>query len=217
MIINSKLSDEALLKAIYQATSAYSNLIGNSYLIIGKNKNSNYFYFQNFFEKKHLMHLLGINSKTLSATEFYEKCDLYNKGKGAGIALSDCTPSRNHNRTTINEKCSCCADVLRIQDAKYMKIGLKDKISQYVNFSFGYGNEATLGFQKIRDTSFPVTLIPRSIDEFVLQKYRIIFVLEKKAEEEKFSRIIMEVKGGLFKELYSDFPDDLKKLINFEK
>ena len=96
-------------------------------------------------------------------------------------------------------------------------MSLKDKISQYVNFSFGYGNEATLGFQKIRDTSFPVTLIPRSIDEFVLQKYRIIFVLEKKAEEEKFSRIIMEVKGGLFKELYSDFPDDLKKLINFEK
>ena len=104
MIINSKLSDEALLKAIYRAASEYSNLIGNSYLIIGKNKNSNYFYFQCFFEKKHFMHLLGIDSKTLSATEFYDKCDMHNQGMGDGIKIADCTPSRNHNRTTINEK-----------------------------------------------------------------------------------------------------------------
>lgn len=117
MIVNSKLSDEALLKAIYRAASEYSNLIGNSYLIIGKNKNSNYFYFQCYFEKKHFMHLLGIDSKTMDATEFYEKCDLYNRGEGEGITIADCTPSRNHNRTTINEKCSCCADILYIQDA----------------------------------------------------------------------------------------------------
>ena len=41
------------------------------------------------------MHLLGIDSKTMSATEFYEKCDLYNKGIGTGITIGDCTPSRN--------------------------------------------------------------------------------------------------------------------------
>ena len=87
MIINSKLSDEALLKAIYRATSEYSNLIGNSYLIIGKNKNSNYFYFQCFFEKKHFMHLLGIDSVNMNATEFYDKCDLYNKGEDMEVTL----------------------------------------------------------------------------------------------------------------------------------
>ena len=180
MIINSKLSDEALLKAIYKAASEYSKLIGNAYLIIGKNKNSTYFWFQCYFEKKHFMHLLGIDSKTLDATQFYDKCDLYNKGVGKGITLMDCTPSRNHNRTTINEKSSCCADILRIQDAKYMKVGLKDKISQYVDFSYGYGREATLGFKEQRDMAFPITLIPKSIDEFVVKKYKIVFVLEKK-------------------------------------
>lgn len=46
VIINSKLSDEELLKAIYKAAAEYSKLLGNSYLIIGKNKNSNYLYFQ---------------------------------------------------------------------------------------------------------------------------------------------------------------------------
>ena len=75
MVINTKLSDEELLKAIYKAAFEYSKLIGNSYLIIGKNKNSGYFGFQCQFQKKHFMHLLGIDSKTLSATVFYDKCD----------------------------------------------------------------------------------------------------------------------------------------------
>ena len=199
MIINSKLSDEALLKAIYESASAYSNLIGNSYLIIGKNKNSNYFYFQCFFEKKHFMHLLGIDSTTMSATVFYEKCDLYNKGEGKGITIADCAPSRNHNRSTINEKCSCCADILHIQDAKYMKAGLKDKISQYVDFSYGYGSKATLGFKAKQDISFPVTLIPRNIDEFVSNKYKIVFVLEKKIGADKYQKVLMEVKKAYLK------------------
>ena len=212
MIINSKLSDEALLKAIYRAASEYSNLIGNSYLIIGKNKNSNYFYFQCSFEKKHFMHLLGIDSVNMNATEFYDKCDLYNKGTGDGIAIADCTPSRNHSRSTINEKCSCCADILHIQNAKYMKVGLKNKISKHVDFTYGYGSEATLGFQAKKATSFPITLIPRNIDEFVSHKYKIVFILEKKTEEEQFQRVLMEVKKGLFEELFDELPEEIKRI-----
>lgn len=50
------------------------------------------------------MHLLGIDSKTLKANEFYDKCVAHNHGLDAGISIIDCTPSRNHNRTTVNEK-----------------------------------------------------------------------------------------------------------------
>lgn len=217
MIINSKLSDEALLKAIYRATFEYANLRDNSYLIIGKNKKSDYFNFQCFFEKKHFMHLLGIESKNMSATEFYEKCNLYIQGVGDGITIADCTPSRNHNRTTINEKCSCCADVLRIQDAKYMKVGLKEKISKYVDFTYGYGSDATLGFKKHKNTSFPITFIPKSIDEFVKQKYKIVFVLEKKTGEEKFGKVIMEVKKGILKELYDELPKEIRDKIDLKE
>ena len=67
MCINSKLSDDKLLEAIYKAAAEYSKLIGNAYLIIGKNKKTDYFWFQCQFEKKHFMHLLGIDSKTLTA------------------------------------------------------------------------------------------------------------------------------------------------------
>lgn len=212
MVINTKLSDEELLKAIYKAAFEYSKLMGNSYLIIGKNKNSGYFWFQCQFQKKHFMHLLGIDSKTLSATVFYDKCDAFNKGIGDGITISDCTPSRNHSRTTVNEKSSCCADMLRIQDAKYMKVGLKDRISQYVDFTYGYGNMATLGFKELGNTSFPITLIPRSIDEFVAKKYKIVFVLQKEIAEVKYNKILAEVKNGLFSEVCDELPDEIKNM-----
>ena len=213
MVINSKLSDKELLAAIYKAAFEYSKLVGNSYLIVGKNKNSNYFWFQCHFEKKHFMHLLGIDSKTLNATEFYDKCDLYIRGKGDGITISECNPSRNHSRATINEKSSCCAAILQIQHAKYMKIGLKEKISQYVDFTYGYGNLATLGFQKQHNTSFPITLIPRCIDEFVIQKYKIICVFQKKMQEKLYETVLMEVKKGIVEEIYEEFPNELKKMI----
>lgn len=216
MVINSKLTDDKLIETIYKAAFEYSKLTGNAYLIIGKNKNSNYFWFQCQFQKKNFMHLLGIDSKSLSANEFYDKCEEYNNGSGTGITISDCTPSRKHSRTTINEKSSCCVDMFKIQDAKYMKVGLKDKIAQYVDFSYGYGNIATLGFMKWRDTSFPITLIPRNIDEFVSNKYKIIFVLQKRIGEDKFKNILVEIKKGLFSEVCTEFPEELREKILFE-
>lgn len=211
MIINPKLSDERLIEAIYKAAEEYAKLIGHSYLIIGKNKKSQYFWFQCHFEKKHFMHLLGIDSKTLSADTFYDICELHNNGSEERLTIGDCQPSRNHSRTTINEKSSCCADMLRIQDAKYMKIGLKDKISQFVDFTYGYGNEATLGFKRLGDSSFPITLIPRNIDEFVSEKYRVVFVLMKNIGEDKYRNVLSEVKTGLYLEVYDDFPEEIKK------
>lgn len=214
MVINSKLSDEKLLEAIYKAAAEYSKLTGNAYLIIGKNRNSEYFWFQCHFEKKYFMHLLGIDSRTLTADRFYDKCMEHNDGTGAGILISDCHPSRNHNRTTVNEKSSCCADLLRIQDAKYMKVGFKDKISQFVDFTYAYGNTATLGFQKSGNmSSFPVTLMPRSIDEFSSEKYKIILVFGKKIEDEKYCNSVAEIKKGIFSEICAEFPNELRKII----
>lgn len=125
------------------------------------------FLFQCQFQKKHFKHLLGIDSKTLSATVFYDKCDAYNKGNGKGITISDCTPSRNHNRTMVNEK----------------------------------GN-----------SSFPITLLPRCIDEFVTKKYKIVFVLQKEIAELKYKNVLVEVKKGLFSEVCNEFPDEIKNI-----
>ena len=98
-----------------------------------------------------------------------------------------------------------------------MKVGLKDKVSQYVDFTYGYGSEATLGFQKQRDTSFPITLITRGIDEFVTQKHKIVFVLQKSSKKEKYEQLLVEIKNGLFAEVYNELPKEIKMLIQGEQ
>ncbi len=97
-----------------------------------------------------------------------------------------------------------------------MKVGLKNKISELVDFTYAYGNTATLGFQKFknRNSSFPITLIPKNIDNFSTKKYKIIFILEKKIADNKYTQVISEIKQGLFSDLYIDLPSDLKYLID---
>ena len=74
MIIQSKLSNEELLNYIYAATREYKKLLGRSFLLIGKNKKTDYYWFECSFRKKYFMHLLGIKSKTYTAEEFFDIC-----------------------------------------------------------------------------------------------------------------------------------------------
>ena len=218
MTITKKLTKDKCLNAIYRSAAEYEKLLGKDFLIIGKNRKSDYFWFECFFEKKNFMHLLGIKSRTMSADEFFDRCISYNKGEGKGLVLDDCSPSRNHNRTTINEKSSCCADILRIKDAKYMNIARKDKISQYVDFSYAYGSEATLGFKEsVSNRCFPISLIPRRIDEFATQKYRINFVFDKVQRNEQYENLLMEIKEGVFAQHYEMFPEKLKVRVKIDK
>lgn len=216
MFINSRLTNEQLLTAIYEAAEEYEKLLGKDFLIIGKNRNTEYFWFECFFEKKNFMHLLGIKSKTMSANDFFDECIFHNKGEDSKLTLSDCSPSRNHNRTTINEKSSCCAEMLKIQDAKYMNIGGKDKISQFVDFSYAYGSDATLGFKRnFQNKCFPITLIPKSIDNFTTKRYKIIFVFEKEHSDRLYEKLLMEVKKGIIEEHFKHFPKDLGSRIKW--
>ena len=70
IIVKDKLTDEQLFNEIYKAAAEYEKLLGKKYLIIGKNRKSDYFWFECYFEKKQFMHLLGIGSRTLSANDF---------------------------------------------------------------------------------------------------------------------------------------------------
>jgi predicted nucleotide-binding protein (sugar kinase/HSP70/actin superfamily) len=96
-----------------------------------------------------------------------------------------------------------------------MKIGNKDKISQFVDFRYSYGNEAVLGFQNnsISDICFPITLIPRNIEEFSSKKYKVIFVFCKSGTETIYKTPIMEIKTGILSEHYYSFPEELRQLV----
>ena len=101
------------------------------------------------------------------------------------------------------------------RNAKYLKIGMKDKVSQYVDFSYAYGADVTLGFQKNgKGLSFPITLIPKSINTFTTKNYRILFVFTKSEKAKKYNSLYAEIKKGLFDELYCNFPQELKNLID---
>ena len=91
MIIKSSLTNEQLIAEIYKAAAEYEKLLNKKFLIIGKNKTSDYFWFECFFEKKHFMHLLGIKSKTLSSTDFFDICSSHNRGEDVALNIWDCT------------------------------------------------------------------------------------------------------------------------------
>ena len=61
IIVKDKLTDEQLFNEIYKSAAEYEKLLGKKYLIIGKNRYSDYYWFECFFEKKQFMHLLGID------------------------------------------------------------------------------------------------------------------------------------------------------------
>ena len=215
ILIQQSLNDQDYLKCIHNAAVRYADLEGKTFLVIGKNKNSGYYWFQCRFEAKNFMHLLGIKSKTLTADEFFQKAFEYDAGSESPedqLSIKDCSPSRNHSRTTLNEKVSSAIYLFQIENAKYMQVGEKDKVSQFVDFSYTYGHEAVLGFQKLSSESFPVTLIPRNIDEFVTKKYRVIFILSKKMEDKTYGILNAEIKKDILSELLPEFPDELKQL-----
>ena len=62
---------------------------------------------------------------------------------------------------------------------------------------------------------FPLTLIPRNIDEFVSQKNKIVFILQKKTGEDEFRNVLMEVKKGLFAALFEDLPEEIKNMVAY--
>ena len=211
--INGNLNNKMLLDCIHRAAREYSRLIDNEYLFIGKNRDSDYVWFRCYFEKKHFMHLLGIDCKSMEATAFFDKANNFNNGKGTGIQISECNPSRKHNRETINKKSSCCAAMLHLEDAKYLNVGMKELTTQEVDFDYTYGNEATLGFAKKGASSIPITLIPSSIEKYSIQKYRVIFLFRKKRKETVFSDLVVQSRKGLFDELYPELPAALKVMV----
>ena len=43
---------------------------------------------------------------------------------------------------------------------------------------------------------------------------KLVFILEKKTGDDKFQKVLMEVKKGLFKELFEELPEEIKALID---
>ena len=71
-----------------------------------------------------------------------------------------------------------------------------------------------MGFDKRKSNSdypVPVTVMDRSINDFVSNPQKVIAILMRKPEDEYYDTLISCVTKGL---LISDFPDDIRKKIS---
>lgn len=51
---------------------------------------------------------------------------------------------------------------------------------------------------------FPITLISKSIDEFSTKKFKVVFVLKKDKTLNQYKNLVVEIKKGLYEQVYSD-------------
>lgn len=204
------ITDKEIVQKIYNCASMYKELVGWNYLIIAKNKNGSYEWFQCTFNKDNFMHLLGIKSKTISAYEFY------NKAIELGLTIGECNPARGQNKYTMINKISSALTLLdlRRKNAKCMKIGKKDKVTQHVDFQYAMGNSQVIGFKNFNKVGIvPVTLIPDSIEGYCTDIKRIIMVYRKPELSELYDELYMEVKEGIAMNHREDMPMELLELI----
>ena len=219
MIIQNNFTDSQLLEQIHHSAVEYSYLLNKEFLIVGKSKKKSpaYLWFICSFRENQFMHLLGIDSKTMSAKEFFLKALNYNSAMPSieNLSINDCTPSRDHSRKNINEKSSCAPELFQLNKAKYFCVGPSDKQRKYVDLSYVYGKEAILGFSnENRNFNFPRTIITDDIDNCTTARYKTMYVFFRdKYSKAPFHDTIYEIKANILKSIHSTFPLELQSLI----
>ena len=207
-----RMSDEQILRNIYNAARQYSLIEGKRYLIVGKMKGQDeYIWFQCKFPAINFMHLLAIASPNYSAKDFYKAA--LNIGE---LKIADCKAHPTHYKNDVKEKCYYLQPYLDLNKIKSCGVGKKDLINQKVDFNFSYGKECTLGFKYEKGNSnitFPVSFYPSNIHTFSSKVYGIPFILEYE-KGLGYSKLFKEIAPDMYSKLMNSetIPIDLKEL-----
>lgn len=200
MFIDSKLRDEKLLYQIYKSALEYSKICNKDflYLAIDKRNISKTEIYKTHYEQKHFMHLCGINSKTMSPTEFYLAA------LRQGITMEDCTSAYKHSISQLSEKISILPNLVNPKNIKMFKQGNPDIQSPQAKFDIGIGNEiGFIGYRydKIIHMFLPVTNMPQPLTKYCFNPSKISMVFSKEFHERKFKTLEYEVSKGLLGKL----------------
>lgn len=212
------LTDIELLSKLHSAANLYSKYAESSLLFLfSKDKLSEYNAYEVFFHKYNFMHLAGIKSETLSAETFFEAC------LSRTVKRKDCSP--RHSITNIYEKVSVINSLLDFKNCKCYRIGKKDLITRDNDFEMATGNNSgVIGYdhrisKKGTATAdktklaVPTTLITTPITQLVAKPEKIMFILQKKSEDNTYSKVFYEIKKGLLMEKLSFFSKEIQSLI----
>lgn len=212
------LTPEELVTILCKSAILYSEYADTTLLFIFREKKSDeYEYYEVRFGKNNFMHLAGIKSATLSATEFYEACI------AKAITREDCTPKKDAN--TMYSKVAIMEQMLDLRNSKCYKIGAKDLVTRDNDFEMATGNaNGVVGYDsriKIKGTNIvdrtklpiPTTLLNNPITDYCSHPQKIMFILQKSDGERTYNKLFYEIKKDLFQKEKEFFSDELKSLL----
>lgn len=200
MVINKNLKDNQLLQQIYRSATLYSKMCDKDFLYLCINKkdiNQTEIYHAHY-ESKHFMHLCGIDSKTLSAIDFY------NNSLSCSLTINDCTGAYDHSISQISEKVSILSDLLDVKNMKMFNADDPNIQPQKAEFDIGIGNDTGfIGYRydKYIKKLLPVTNMPQPLTKYCFDPQKISMVMSKKPDDKLFSKTEFEISKDLLSKL----------------
>lgn len=203
-----QLTDKEILTILNKSAKSYSAFENKILLFIYKlSKTDNYQSYEIQFRAENFMHLCGIQSKNMSAKEFYISC------LQKTISIDDCNPSNYRNN--MLSKIEIINDMLDFKHAKIYKIAEKNTTTMYNDFEMATGNNIGLiGYDKHGIFPRPTTLLIGALSNYCTNENKIIFILEKTKIDQRYKNLIFEIKKGLFYNEYHSFENKLLDLID---
>ena len=146
------------------------------------------------------MHLVGIKSKTLTASGFYRRCF------DGTITFDDCAPS--HDPSNRNAHIFSLPKMMNFSECRIYNIAEKNTSTIQNDFQIACGNQTgIIGFDyrgslKCDNIAIPTTLLNRPLGDYCSEPKRILFVY--KLSGCNTISTIYEIKEGLYDILIAD-------------
>ncbi len=211
---NLQLSKEQILNHLHLAAEAYDRYADRVLLFVyQKNVRSDCELLKVRFGKENFMHLVGIKSKDLSASDFYQSC------LDKRIEFKNCTPS--HDPSNRNSRILLLPRMTDFSECKIYNIAEKDVYTMQNDFQIAYGNQIGIigfdfrGIPGSKKIAIPTTLLSRPLSDYCSEPKRILFVYE--ITDDNKIKTVYEIKKGLYEVLVSDKKmDDIKDFCSGE-
>lgn len=195
------LPGRVLLNNLYRAARTYSEYADKDVLIVyGKSKYGPFFVYEFHAGVENFQHLAGVKSPK-GARVFYNKC-LRNE-----IQMEDIIPT--NNMKTTSSKIEVLPSTIDLKNSKMYKIGKKNLITEYNQFSMAVGNASSvMGLDKREYfLPVPVTVVNDNIAKYCSAVQNIFLVATKAVENSKYSYILYERTKDILEK--ADFTEEI--------
>lgn len=191
--------DNVLLQLLHNDAAIYSRY-ADAYLEIwhSRSKSSEVGMTTVFMGRENFMHLVGVDSQTCTAFEFYEKC------LSGDVKIEDCSPLHSWSNRSIRS--ALFPSLFDFSRSWLYRIGKKDLSTFKSEFDIAIGSDAgTVGYAaKYKNKKhIPTTLTDRPIAYYCSSPDKILAILkhDTKAKEKE---LIFEIKKGICNRIRPD-------------